>query len=169
MTKICQKLVSYNNGWFNGNIIWIVLALFCVSVAIIKIYSSVFSINRSAEKVNQELIKAAILIIVGMIPSCIGSNNINNYNSKLINEITSKSVLVQVKSQNNTFFFENVEQKNNKVTGKPVFKIAHKTGFLGIKENEISVGGNSVTITGNTQITKVNARKTIKENLTNNF
>lgn len=42
-------------------------------------------------------------------------------------------------------------------------------GFLGIKETETNVGGNSVTITGNTQITRVNARKAIKDNLTNSF
>lgn len=107
--------------------------------------------------------------MVGLIPACIGSNNIKDYNSKLINEIYSKSELVKVKSQNNTFFFENIKQKNNEVIGKPVFKITQKTGFLGIKETETNVGGNFVTITGNTQITRVNARKTIKDNLTDSF
>lgn len=86
-----------------------------------------------------------------------------------MNEISSKSSLVQVKSQNNTFFFENIRQRNNEVIGKPVFKITHKTGFLGIKETETNVGGNSVTITGNTQITRVNARKAIRKNLVADF
>lgn len=108
-------------------------------------------------------------MIIGMTPARIGSSNIENYNSKLIDEISSKSSLVQVKNQNNTFFFENIKQKNNEIIGKPVFKITRKTGFLGIKETETNVGGNFVTITGNTQITRVNARKTIKDNLTDSF
>lgn len=108
-------------------------------------------------------------MIIGMIPACIGSSNIENYNLKLIDEISSKSSLVQVKNQNNTFFFENIKQKNNEIIGKPVFKITRKMGFLGIKETETNIGGNFVTITGNTQITKVNARKAIKKNLMNNF
>lgn len=169
MIKICQKLVSYNNGWFNGNIIWIALALICASAVIANVSFLIFDINRSAEKVTRRAIKVLVWAIVGFVPLCIGSNNINNYNSKLIAEISSKSSLVQVKSQNNTFFFENIRQRNNEVIGKPVFKITHKTGFLGIKETETNVGGNSVTITGNTQITRVNARKVIKENLTNSF
>ena len=169
MTKICQKLVSYNNGWFNGNIIWIALALFCILVAVINVSSLSFCINRSAKKFKQKAIKIVVWIIIGTVPACIGSSNIENYNSKLIDEISSKSSLVQVKSQNNTFFFENIRQRNNEVIGKPVFKITHKTGFLGIKGTETKVGGNFVTITGNTQITRVNARKTIKDNLTDSF
>lgn len=169
MIKICQKLVSYNNGWFHGNIIWIVLALICGLAVITNVSFLIFDINRSTEKVEQKAIKVLVWVMVGLIPACIGSNNIKDYNSKLMNEISSKSELVKVKSQNNTFFFENIKQKNNEVIGKPVFKIIHKTGFLGIKETETSVGGNSVTITGNTQITRVNARKTIKDNLTDSF
>lgn len=169
MTKICQKLVSYNNGWFNGNIIWIILALFCISVAVINVSSLSFCINRSAKKFKQKTIKIVVWMIIGMIPACIGSSNIENYNLKLIDEISSKSSLVQVKNQNNTFFFENIKQKNNEIIGKPVFKITRKMGFLGIKETETNIGGNFVTITGNTQITKVNARKAIKKNLMNNF
>lgn len=169
MTEICQKLVSYNNGWFNGNFIWIVLALFCISVAVINVSSLSFCINRSAKKFKQKAIKIVVWIIIGAVPAYIGSNNIENYNSKLIDKISLKQSLIQIKNQNNTFFFKNVKQKNNKVTGKPVFEITHKTGFLGIKETEKNVGGNSVTITGNTQITKVNARKAIKENLTDDF
>lgn len=169
MTEICQKLVSYNNGWFNGNFIWIILALFCISVAVINVSSLSFCINRSAKKFKQKTIKIVVWIIIGTVPAYIGSNNIENYNSKLIDKISLKQSLIQIKNQNNTFFFKNVKQKNNKVTGKPVFEIAHKTGFLGIKETEKNVGGNSVTITGNAQITRVNARKAIKENLTDNF
>lgn len=169
MTKICQKLVSYNNGWFNGNIIWIALALFCISVAVINVSSLSFCINRSAKKFKQKAIKIVVWIIIGAVPAYIGSNNIKDYNSKLMNEISSKSELVKVKSQNNTFFFENIKQKNNEVIGKPVFKITHKTGFLGIKETETNVGGSFITITGNTQIARVNARKTIKENFTDSF
>lgn len=169
MIKICQKLVSYNNGWFHGNIIWIVLALICVLGVITNVSFLIFDINRSAEKVTRRTIKVLVWAIVGFVPLCIGSNNINNYNLKLIAEISSKSSLVQVKSQNNTFFFENIRQRNNEVIGKPVFKITHKMGFLGIKETETNVGGNSVTITGNTQITRVNARKAIKDNLTDSF
>lgn len=169
MTEICQKLVSYNNGWFHGNIIWIALAYFCIALAIINVLFACLNINRSGEKVTRRTIKVLVWMIIGMIPACIGSSNIENYNLKLIDEISSKSSLVQVKSQNNTFFFENIRQRNNEVIGKPVFKITHKTGFLGIKETETNVGGNSVTITGNTQITRINARKVIKENLTDSF
>lgn len=165
MIKICQKLVSYNNGWFHGNIIWLVLALICALAVI----TNVLFLNCSAEKFERRAIKVLVWAIVGLVPTCIGSNNINNYNSKLIDEISLKSTLIQVKSQNNTFFFENIKQRNNEVIGKPVFKITHKTGFLGIEENETNVGGKSVTITGNIQITRVNARKAIKENLTNSF
>ena len=169
MIKICQKLVSYNNGCFHGNIIWIALALFCFVVAITNAWIARLNVNRSTEKVEQKAIKVLVWVMVGLIPACIGSNNIKDYNSKLMNEIPSKSELVKVKSQNNTFFFENIKQKNNEVIGKPVFKITQKTGFLGIKETETNVGGNSVTITGNIQITRVNARKAIKENLTDSF
>lgn len=169
MIKICQKLVSYNNGWFHGNIIWIVLALICALAVIKNVSFLIFDINRSAEKVTRRAIKVLVWTIIGMIPTCIGSSNIENYNSKLIDEISSKSSLVQVKSQNNTFFFENIKQKNNEVIGKPVFKITCKTGFLGIKKTETNVGGNFVTITGNTQITRVNARKAIKDNFVADF
>lgn len=169
MIKICQKLISYNNGLFHGNIIWIVLALICALAVITNVSFLSFDINRSAEKATRRAIKVLVWAIVGFVPLCIGSNNINNYNLKLIAEISSKSSLVQVKSQNNTFFFENIRQRNNEVIGKPVFKITHKMGFLGIKETETNVGGNSVTITGNTQITRVNARKAIKDNLTDSF
>lgn len=169
MIKICQKLVSYNNGWFHGNIIWIVLALIYALIAILNALLIIFYIDRSSEKVKQKTIKILVWMIIGMIPARIGSSNIENYNSKLIDEISSKSSLVQAKNQNNTFFFENIKQKNNEVIGKPVFKITHKTGFLGIKETETNVGGSSVTITGNIQITRVNARKAIKENLTDSF
>ena len=169
MIKICQKLVSYNNGWFHGNIIWIVLALICALAVITNVSFLVFDINRSAEKVTRRAIKVLVWAIIGMIPTCIGSSNIENYNSKLIDEISLKSTLIQVKNQNNTFYFENIRQRNNEVIGKPVFKITYKTGFLGIKKTETNVGGNSVTIIGNTQITKVNARKAIKDNLTDSF
>lgn len=169
MIKICQKLVSYNNGWFHGNIIWIVLALICALAVITNVSFLIFDINRSTEKVTRRAIKVLVWAIIGMIPTCIGSSNIENYNSKLIDEISSKSSLVQVKSQNNTFFFENIKQKNNEVIGKPVFKITCKTGFLGIKKTETNVGGNFVTITGNTQITRVNARKAIKDNFVADF
>lgn len=167
MAKICQKLYFYNN--YNCKD-YVLLAIGAFFVIVAMCYAVLLGIALVDEKnIKSKFKKCIVATIIGAIFLVIPITNIEDYDARMLNKISPKATLVQVRDGNERLYFENIKQKKSEITGKPLFTVTRKLEFLGSTIDKVEIGKTTVTITRNAQITKVNARKAIKEHLTDSF